>query len=100
MAASASCSQLGCVLLRFEDTQKEADKYVFRASMLRNIAKTGPYFHDGSVTQLNKAVQIMADVQLGVALTEDDTKNSVEFLGSLTGGIPAHFSHPDDSKQD
>ena len=67
--------------------------------MLRNIAKTGPYFHDGSVTQLAKAVQIMADVQLGVTLTDDDTGNIVKFLGSLTGQVPAHFSPPEASEQ-
>ncbi len=85
---------------RFEDTQKETDKYTFRVSMLRNIAKTGPYFHDGAVTQLSKAVQIMADVQLGIVVTDDDTKNIVDFLGALTGQVPAHFSPPDDSQQD
>ncbi len=79
---------------RFEDTQKEIDKYVFRVSMLRNIVKTGPFFHDGSVTQLAKAVQIMAEVQLGVALSDDDTGSIVEFLDSLTGQVPAHFAPP------
>ena len=34
---------------RFAATKKEEDKYVFRVPMLRNVAKTAPYFHDGSV---------------------------------------------------
>jgi cytochrome c peroxidase len=79
---------------RFEDTQDEADRYVFRVSMLRNIAKTGPYFHDGAVAKLSDAVQVMADVQLGIRLSQEDQANIVEFLNSLTGPVPKHFSPP------
>ncbi len=79
---------------RYEDTQKEMDKYVFRVSMLRNIARTGPYFHDGSVKDLGKAVQVMANVQLDVTLTDADLANLVAFLDALTGQVPAHFSPP------
>ena len=50
---------------RFAATKKDEDKYVFRVAMLRNVAKTAPYFHDGSVTSLDRAVRIMASVQLG-----------------------------------
>ena len=62
--------------------------------MLRNVAKTGPYFHDGSVEQISKAVQVMADVQLGMELSAEDNASIVEFLDSLTGGVPEHFSPP------
>jgi cytochrome c peroxidase len=62
--------------------------------MLRNIAETGPYFHDASVAQLSSAVQVMADVQLGIQLSKDDASNIVEFLNSLTGQAPKHFSPP------
>ena len=79
---------------RFDDTQEEADRYVFRVPMLRNIAKTAPYFHDGSVPQLAEAIQVMADVQLGNRLIKDDETRIVEFLKSLTGRIPANFSPP------
>jgi cytochrome c peroxidase len=79
---------------RFNDTQEEADRHVFRVPMLRNIAKTGPYFHDGSVPQLARAVQVMADVQLGDRISADDETSIVEFLRSLTGQIPEHFSPP------
>jgi cytochrome c peroxidase len=77
---------------RFDDTQDEADKYVFRVPMLRNIGKTGPYFHDGSVAKLSKAVEVMADVQLGIRLSGSEKANVVEFLNSLTGQVPKHFS--------
>jgi cytochrome c peroxidase len=80
---------------RFDDTGREQDKHVFRVALLRNIARTGPYFHDGSVEQLPQAVQIMAEVQLGVALSQEDTTKIVDFLKALTGDVPKHFSPPD-----
>jgi cytochrome c peroxidase len=33
---------------RYAMTKKDEDKYVFRVAMLRNVAKTPPYFHDGA----------------------------------------------------
>ena len=41
---------------RFAATRKEEDRYVFRVPPLRNVAKTAPYFHDGSVAELDRAV--------------------------------------------
>ncbi len=79
---------------RFDDTKKDEDKYVFRVAMLRNIAQTGPYFHDASVAKLPDAVQIMADVQLGIQLSAGDKANIVAFLHSLTGEVPANYSPP------
>ncbi len=52
---------------------------------MRNIAQTAPYFHDGSVTSLPEAVQVMAHVQLGATLTDEQTNELVAFLESLTG---------------
>jgi cytochrome c peroxidase len=52
---------------------------------------TAPYFHDGSVATLPDAVRTMARVQLGVALTDADTRDIVAFLQSLTGKLPASF---------
>ena len=79
----------------FETSGKEADRYKFRVSMLRNIAKTAPYFHDGSVSDLKNAVQIMAEVQLGERLSESDATAIVSFLNSLTGEVPAHYGPPE-----
>ncbi|MCB9751853.1 MAG: c-type cytochrome [Myxococcales bacterium] len=36
------------------------DNHKFRTPTLRNVAKTAPYFHDGSVATLKEAVQYMA----------------------------------------
>lgn len=80
---------------RFEVTGDEADRYKFRVPVLRNIAKTAPYFHDGSVAKLDEAVQIMADVQFGERLSEQDAAAIVAFLASLTGEVPQQFAPPD-----
>jgi cytochrome c peroxidase len=78
----------------FEATNKEADRSKFRVSMLRNIAKTGPYFHDGSVDDLTQAIQVMAEVQLGERLSDADASALVAFLESLTGEVPKNYSPP------
>jgi cytochrome c peroxidase len=79
---------------RYAITKKEEDRYVFRVPMLRNVAKTAPYFHDGSVDRLDRAVRIMASVQLGRALDDDTTTSIVAFLDSLTGDVPPHYGPP------
>jgi cytochrome c peroxidase len=72
-------------------TKKPGDRYVFKVPILRNIAATAPYFHDGSVATLSEAVTVMARVQLNVRLEQDDTQDIVAFLESLTGKMPADF---------
>jgi len=79
---------------RFAATKKEEDKYVFRVPMLRNVAKTAPYFHDGSVDSLDRAVRIMASVQLGRALDDATAGSIVAFLESLSGEVPANYAPP------
>jgi cytochrome c peroxidase len=83
--------KLGLVkdLGRFEVTKNEADKYFFKVPSLRNIEKTGPYFHDGSVKTLEEAVKIMGEYQLGKNLRDEETKEIVTFLRSLTAPLPA-----------
>jgi cytochrome c peroxidase len=76
---------------RFDVTHDPQDTYVFKVPSLRNVAMTPPYFHDGSVRSLSEAVQIMAKVQLGRALGDQDTADIVAFLGSLTGKLPQGF---------
>ena len=79
---------------RYAVTKKEEDRYVFRVPTLRNVAKTAPYFHDGSVDRLDRAVRIMASVQLGRALDDATVGDIVAFLESLTGEVPAHYAPP------
>jgi len=73
---------------RYTVTKNETDKYVFKVPMLRNVAKTAPYFHDGSVDTLEAAERIMAKIQLGKDLTQSQLEDIVSFLKSLTGRIP------------
>ena len=47
-----------------------------------------PYFHNGSVWELDKAVNIMAKAQLGKTLAPEDTENIVAFLKALSGNVP------------
>ncbi len=76
---------------KFSVTKNESDKYVFKSPSLRNIEKTYPYFHDGSVKDLKEAVRIMAKVQLNKELAEKDLNNLVAFLNSLTGKLPENI---------
>ncbi len=79
---------------RFSITKKEEDKYVFRVASLRNVARTAPYFHDGSVDTLDRAVKIMGRVQLGKELDDATISLIMAFLESLTGEVPAHYAPP------
>ena len=72
---------------RFDLTKEEADKMFFKVPSLRNIAKTGPYFHDGSSDKLEDAVERMAKHQLGMDLSMEDRADIVAFLRSLTGKL-------------
>ena len=69
-------------------TKNPADKFFFKVPVLRNVAETPPYFHDGSVDKLEDAVVIMAKVQLAKDLTKDQVADITAFLKSLTGKIP------------
>jgi cytochrome c peroxidase len=79
---------------RFSMTKKDEDKYVFRVPSLRNVARTAPYFHDGSVDTLDRAVKVMATVQLGKTLDDDTVSLITSFLEALTGEVPAHYAPP------
>jgi cytochrome c peroxidase len=80
---------------RFKVTQQPGDRMVFKVPPLRNVAMTPPYFHDGSVDDLNEAIRIMAKVQLNQALSPVQIQSIRAFLESLTGPIPPQFSAAD-----
>ncbi|HMV44451.1 MAG TPA: cytochrome c peroxidase [Leptospiraceae bacterium] len=69
---------------RTKVTGKEEDLFVFKVPMLRNVALTAPYFHDGSINTLDLAVKKMADIQLGKSLSEQEIEYIVAFLNALT----------------
>ena len=97
----------------FEHTGKEADKGRFRTPTLRNIAQTAPYMHDGSIATLEEVIEHYAAggraAQQGKAsplrsdklhpfvLTDDEKRQLMAFLTSLTDSKfidNPHFTTP------
>ena len=72
-------------------THQGGDKLFFKVPSLRNINKTGPYFHNGRVSTLDEAIRLMSDYQLGRPLTPADVKSIMIWLNTLTGDIPADY---------
>jgi cytochrome c peroxidase len=73
---------------RYGVTKANADRYVFKVPSLRNVELTAPYFHTGTTFDLKKVVNVMAESQLGVKLTDDEATKIVAFLKTLTGRQP------------
>jgi cytochrome c peroxidase len=76
---------------RQKATKNEADRLVFKVPSLRNVEKTGPYFHNGKVGTLDEAVASMAEFQLGRKLTDTEVKSIGTWLKSLTGELPVEY---------
>jgi cytochrome c peroxidase len=82
-------------------TKKDSDLGKFRVPMLREVANTGPYFHDGSVDTLEADVELMdaggkendnlsgmMKAMRATELSGQDKKDIVAFLESLSGEYP------------
>jgi cytochrome c peroxidase len=77
-------------------TGDPADQGVFKVPSLRNVAKTAPYFHDGSIATLAEVVPVMARHQLGRELDAEQVQAIVAFLGSLSGAPdPSYIAKPE-----
>ncbi len=70
---------------RYNVTKDEADRHKFKTPTLRNIAVTEPYFHDGSTSDLEEVVRVMAEYQIGKTMTDDQVTAVTAFLNTLTG---------------
>lgn len=79
---------------RYNVTEEEADKHMFKVPTLRNVALTGPYMHDGKTETLEEAVHIMAWFQLGKELEDEEIADITAFLKTLTGEIPEISTDP------
>ena len=80
-------------------THQAADSLVFKVPSLRNVERTGPWFHNGSVTSLREAVDLMGRHQLGRELTEQQTTQILAFLHALTGELPSEYIAPPTASQ-
>lgn len=69
-------------------TGKDADRFLFKVPTLRNVELTYPYFHDGAYWRLEDAVDVMARLQLGRKLSDEEIGKIVAFLKTLTGEQP------------
>jgi cytochrome c peroxidase len=89
---------------RFEQTKADADRGAFITPMLRDVARTAPYMHDGSLKTLKDVVDFYAgggnsnpylDKQIkAIKLTAQDRQDLVAFLQSLSGQLPANIGPP------
>ncbi len=89
---------------RYEQTHAEADRGAFRTPTLRNIAKTAPYMHDGSVKTLKDVVDFYVgggtsnphlDKEIKeLKLKGPERADLVAFLESLTCEMPANAGPP------
>ncbi len=79
---------------RFKVTENEADTGAFKTPTLRDVADSGPYFHNGSAATLEEAVRVrvgggVENEHLDTAnlqpadLTDEEFTDLVEFLRSL-----------------
>lgn len=69
---------------RFKETKDEKTVIALKYG-LRNVALTAPYFHDATQATLEDAVIAMAKYEVGVDLTQQEVKQIVSFLQTLTG---------------
>ncbi len=76
---------------RFAVTKQETDRMFFKVPSLRNVADTAPYFHDGSIGDLPGAIRMMARLQLGKQLSDDDVTAIATFLRTLSGKPAADY---------
>lgn len=80
---------------RYEVTLDPADRWAYRTPSLRNVALTGPYMHDGSLTTLDEVIEFYdrggvdnenkSPLVHPLGLSPQEKKALVAFLGTLTG---------------
>ena len=84
---------------KFEFRKRLGNTHKFKVAPLRNIARTGPYLHDGRYPTLHAALKERliaymvreAGIRDAVDLAEGELDALVAFLGSLTGRIDREY---------
>lgn len=89
---------------RFAQTKVEAERGAFRTPSLRNVAKTAPYMHDGSLKTLKDVIDFYvgggnSNPQLDpemkpLKLSASERDALVAFLEALTGELPTNAEAP------
>ena len=81
---------------RYNETKKEGDQGAFRTPSLRNVARTAPYMHDGSLKTLKEVVDFYVgggnanpyrdkEMKSLDFLTKQERADLVSFMESLNG---------------
>lgn len=63
------------------------DNARFKVPTLRNVEITYPYYHDGSIPDLEGAVKSMLTYQVGVKATDQEIRLITDYLKTLTGEL-------------
>jgi len=79
---------------RMAVTHQASDRMYFKVPILRNVEKTGPWFHDGQVHSVEQAVRLMGKYEAGEQLSNEDVHSIAVFLHALTGEIPEQYIQP------
>lgn len=80
--------QLSDDIGRYYITKDESDRRMWRVPVLRNVALTAPYFHNGQVKRLEEAIRVMGTTQLGKDLSRDQLADIAAFLHTVSGRFP------------
>lgn len=70
---------------RYEITKVNTDRMVFKVPSLRNVTRTAPYFHDGSVANLGDAIRMMGKHQLGIEVSDEEVAAIEAWMKTLDG---------------
>jgi len=83
---------------RFGVTRDPADRHAFRTPMLRNVARTAPYMHDGSISTLEAVIDFYdrgggaiagrSPLLKPLGLADEDKRALVAFLHTLDSAEP------------
>ena len=80
---------------RFEITKRPEDRYAFKTPSLRNVSRSAPYMHDGTMATLEEVIEFYSrgggtvvgrsPLLKSLALSPEDKRALVAFLKSLDG---------------
>jgi cytochrome c peroxidase len=73
---------------RFSFSKQEMDRGMWKVPSLRNVTRTGPYLHDGSIATLAEISKLMARHQVGKEINDEQAGAIAKFLGTLEGDPP------------